>query len=217
MSRKENRKAKKKKITRFINMILFLVLIISIFTGSIYFKFFLKKEIDKEETYIYSEVGSEENDDISGENKENETSETDQIDEISGYKVIGKIIIAKIGLEDVILEKTTDQSLNLGLTKFWGPNLNEAGNVSITGHNYKIKRSPLFSKLNNVKIGDQFEIQDLSGRKVTYKIYEKFTVEPTDTSVIEQNKDGKREVTLITCTKGAKKRIIIKAKETSVN
>ena len=143
----------------------------------------------------------------------NEEQAEEDITQVGGYAVIGKIKIPKIELEDVILEKTTDDSLNLGLTKFWGPEMNEIGNFSITGHNYKINRSELFSKLDNLIVGDTFSLEDQKGRTVTYKVYKKYTVDPKDTTPIDQNKDGKREVTLITCTKGAKKRIIIKARE----
>ncbi len=143
----------------------------------------------------------------------NEEQAEENITQVGGYAVIGKIKVPKIGLEDVILEKTTDDSLNLGLTKFWGPEMNEIGNFSITGHNYKIDRSELFSKLDNLIVGDTFSLEDQKGRTVTYKVYKKYTVDPKDTTPIDQNKDGKREVTLITCTKGAKKRIIIKARE----
>lgn len=135
------------------------------------------------------------------------------IEQIGGYKVIGKIIIDKINLNDVILEKTTDESLNYGITKFWGPNINEPGNFSITGHNYKIKRSNLFKDLDELEINDTFILEDLENNRVTYKIYDKSVVPPTDTSGIDQNNDGKRETTLITCTKGAVNRIVFKARE----
>lgn len=135
------------------------------------------------------------------------------IEQLGGYKVIGKIIIDKINLKDVILEKTTDESLNYGITKFWGPNINEPGNFSITGHNYKIKRSNLFKDLDKLEVNDTFILEDLENNKVTYKIYDKSVVPPTDTSGIDQNNDGKREATLITCTKGAVNRIVFKARE----
>lgn len=142
-----------------------------------------------------------------------EITNDNEIQSIGNYKVIGKIIISKIELEDVILEKTTDTSLNLGITKFWGPDINKPGNVSITGHNYKIERSKLFSELDKLQKGDTFELEDMDKNRITYKIFDKYTVYPENTDSIDQNYDGKREVTLITCTKGAKKRIIIKARE----
>ena len=164
----------------------------------------------KEETVTQAEdIVLQENNNVIEQEEKNE----EEITQIGGYAVIGKIKIPKIELEDVILEKTTDDSLDLGLTKFWGPEMNEIGNFSITGHNYKIDRSELFSKLDNLTVGDTFSLEDQKGRCVTYKVYNKYIVNPKDTTPIDQNKDGKREVTLITCTRGAKERIIIKAKE----
>lgn len=147
------------------------------------------------------------------ENKAQEKIDINTVKEIKGYKVIGRIKINKLNYEDIILDKTTTESLKLGLTKFWGPEMNEIGNFSISGHNYKIDRSQLFSKLDNLTEGDTFSLKDLTGRTVNYKIYKKYKVLPSDTSPIDQNEDGKREVTLITCTRNAKERIIFKAKE----
>ena len=170
----------------------------------------IEVETSTENANNENETAVQEN--IETESNENET-ESEEIKKIGNYKVIGKIKIDKINLEDVILEKTTDTSLNLGLTKFWGPGINKPGNVSITGHNYKIDRSKLFSELDKIKKGDTFELEDMDKNRIKYKIYDKYTVEPEDTSCIDQNNDGKREVTLITCTKGAQKRIIFKARE----
>ena len=147
------------------------------------------------------------------ENKVQEKIDINTVKEIKGYKVIGRIKINKLNYEYIILDKTTTESLKLGLTKFWGPEMNEVGNFSISGHNYQIDRSQLFSKLDNLVEGDTFSLKDLKGRTVNYKIYKKYKVLPSDTSPIDQNEDGKREVTLITCTRNAKERIIFKARE----
>lgn len=55
--------------------------------------------------------------------------------EMGGYKVIGIIKIPKIDLEYPILEKTNKESLNISITKFWGNEINEIGNVTLAGHN----------------------------------------------------------------------------------
>ena len=55
--------------------------------------------------------------------------------ELGGYKVIGIIKIPKIELEYPILEKTNTESLNISITKFWGNEINEIGNVTLAGHN----------------------------------------------------------------------------------
>ena len=43
--------------------------------------------------------------------------------------------------------------------------------------------------------------------------YDKYVVDPTDVSCTSQNTDGRREITLITCTNDSKQRVIVKARE----
>lgn len=210
-------KEKNKKIKIVIG-ICFISISICIIALYIWKYYDIKKTIDyNTDVETVSENIVDESSNSIEENADNEQIENEEkqeeIKKIGKYNVIGKIIIEKIDLEDVILEKTTDTSLNLGLTKFWGPEINKPGNVSITGHNYKIERSKLFSELDKLQKGDTFELEDINKNRIIYKIYNKYTVDPEDTSCIDQNNDGKREVTLITCTKGAQKRIIIKARE----
>ena len=214
---KRYNKEKNKKIKIVIG-ICFISISICIIVLYIWKYYKIKKNTNySTEVETVSENIMDENSTIIEENVENEQYENEEkqeeIKKIGQYNVIGKIIIDKIELEDVILEKTTDTSLNLGLTKFWGPGINKPGNVSITGHNYKIERSKLFSELDKLQKGDTFELEDMNKNRIIYKIYNKYTVDPEDTSCIDQNNDGRREVTLITCTKGAQKRIIIKARE----
>ena len=69
-----------------------------------------------------------------------ENAETDKVIQtidakMGGYKVIGIIKIPKIDLEYPILEKTNKESLNISITKFWGNEINEIGNVTLAGHN----------------------------------------------------------------------------------
>lgn len=126
------------------------------------------------------------------------------------YKVLGVIVIDKLGLQKNILDKTTDSSLNLSVTKFYGPNLNEKGNFCITGHNYE----EIFAYLGSLELNDTFYIIDkANSEKVTYKIYNKYTVNPTELDCLSQETNGKREVTLITCNPGGVTRLILKAEE----
>lgn len=139
-----------------------------------------------------------------------EVAEKEIPDQIGGYDVLGIIVIDKIGLEQNILNKTTDSSLNLAVTKFYGPQLNEKGNFCITGHNYR----NLFIDLHNLENGDTFYIIDKAqARQVTYKVYKKYTVYPTELDCLSQSTNGKKEVTLITCNPGGLTRLIIKAQE----
>ena len=67
------------------------------------------------------------------------------------------IVIDEIDAENYILDKTTEYSLNLDVTKFYGPDLNERGNFCITGHNAR----GLFNNLKKLDIGDTFYIIDI--------------------------------------------------------
>lgn len=135
--------------------------------------------------------------------------DVDMPEKIGNYNILGKIEIPKISLKMYILDVTTDESLNLSLTKFWGRNIHDASNFSIIGHNYK----GMFKDLKNLEVGDTFTLTDREGRICTYVVYEIFIVEPDDVSCIEDTLKGEREVTLITCTTGGAKRLILKAKE----
>lgn len=125
------------------------------------------------------------------------------------YEILGEIEIPKINVKKYILDETTDESLGLSLTKFWGANLHEVGNFSIIGHNY----NNLFKRLKELEIGDTFTITARNGEKGTYEVYKSYIVEPDDMDCIEDSLIGQREVTLITCTVGGAQRLIVKAQE----
>lgn len=127
------------------------------------------------------------------------------------YYTIGIINIPSINVNYPILSTYTDELLKIAPCKFHGPNPNEIGNLCIAGHNYK--NSKFFSKVPNLQLGDTIEITDLSGRMLTYTVYDKFIVNPDELECTSQLTDGKKEITLITCTNDNKQRHIIKARE----
>lgn len=136
----------------------------------------------------------------------------EKIDEkFSGYNVIAELKIPKINLITDVLEQYSKEALLVSVTKFWGSSPNEIGNFCISGHNYVNKN--MFNKLKRLEIGDNLLLTDKNQNTIEYKIYDIFKVEPSDTSVVSQKTDGKREVTLITCTSDSKQRIIVKALE----
>ncbi len=133
------------------------------------------------------------------------------IEEYQGYKVSAKLEIPKIKLETYVLQEFSEASLNVSVTKFWGPNPNEIGNLCIAGHNFQ--RKNMFRNLKKLEIGDTFYILDNRIGKVEYEIYELYRVTPEDVSCLSQETNQRKEVTLITCTNDSKKRIIVKARE----
>ncbi|MCI8470774.1 MAG: sortase [Clostridia bacterium] len=131
-------------------------------------------------------------------------------DKMEGYNVLGVIVIDKLDMKKNILAKTDDSALNISVTKFYGPNLNEVGNFCIAGHNYE----DIFERANELELNDTFYIIDKAkGEKVTYKIYDKYSINPTELDCLSQETEGRREVTIITCNPGGFTRLIIKAQE----
>lgn len=129
------------------------------------------------------------------------------------YETIGIVRIPKINLSYPILAQTTNvEIMKVAPYKFWGANPNEVGNLCIIGHNYR-RKGVFFSDVPSLEIGDIVEIQDLSQRTIQYEIYDIHTVDPNDRSDTTQYTNGKKEVTLITCTDDTKQRVIVKCTE----
>ena len=135
----------------------------------------------------------------------------DIITEYKGYTVSSKLTIPTISLETYILQNYSVNALRVSVTKFWGVDANQIGNFCVAGHNFKNKN--MFSNLKKLNIGDRLFISDNEIGKIEYEIYDKFIVFPHETDCLNPETNGKREVTLITCTIDSKQRIIIKAKE----
>ena len=129
------------------------------------------------------------------------------------YEIIGRVKIPKINIDYPILEQTTNVELmKVSPYKFWGANPNEVGNLCIIGHNYR-RKEVFFSDVPSLVVGDIVEIEDLSKRTIQYEVYDIHTVDPNDKSDTTQYTNGKKEVTLITCTDDAKQRVIVKCTE----
>ena len=129
------------------------------------------------------------------------------------YETIGIVRIPKINVNYPILAQTTNVELmKVAPYKFWGANPNEVGNLCIIGHNYR-RRGVFFSDVPSLSVGDLVEIQDLTQRTIQYEVYDIHTVDPNDRSDTTQYTNGKKEVTLITCTDDAKQRVIVKCTE----
>lgn len=127
------------------------------------------------------------------------------------YYPMARINIPSIDCDYPILNETTDELLKIAPCKFWGTDPNEVGNFCIVGHNYRSDK--FFSHVPELRIGNNIEITDLSGRTIVYKVYDKYVVEPDDTDCTTQRTNGLKEITLITCTDDSKQRVIVKARE----
>jgi len=148
-------------------------------------------------------------DNLSAKDGEKDKELDNNSDKLRGYNVIAKINIPKIGLNTEVLSEYSEEALKVSTTKFYGAGPNEIGNFCVSGHNYK--KSNMFSKLKNVSVGDEINVTDNKDVTIKYKVYDTFKVDPKDTKCLSQKTNGKKEITLITCTTNSKLRIIVKA------
>ena len=128
------------------------------------------------------------------------------------YETIGVVRIPKINITYPILSKTTDALMKIAPCKFHGCSPNEVGNLCVIAHNYR-RKGVFFSDVENLVIGDIVEIQDLSQRVIQYEVYDIHTVMPNNVADTTQKTNGRKEVTLITCTDDSEQRIIVRCKE----
>lgn len=118
--------------------------------------------------------------------------------------------IPSLKIEYPVLTETTDELLEISLNKFWGGSPNSVGNYCIVGHNYKSGK--MFGKLSQIKNGDKVNLTDMSGKTLTYEVYNKYVVYPDNVECTSQITNGLTEMTLITCTNGGKQRLIVKCR-----
>lgn len=126
------------------------------------------------------------------------------------YNYIGVINIPSLGIKYPILSSTSEELLKVSVTKYWGPNPHEVGNLVIAGHNYR--NSKFFSKLLKIENGAKIEITDLKGKTLEYTVYDTYKVDPNNNDCTSQLTDGHTEITLITCTNDNKERFVVKAR-----
>ena len=202
----------KKKIIIYKVLLIILIIAAVITGGMIFHKQYEDKIYDKENNELVR-VFREELKKMENENSKNDKNkEKKKIDlEYKGQKVIGLIEIPAIDLEYPILEKTTNLAMATSISRYYGGEINEFGNVSLAGHNNY--SGTMFGKNKNLEKGDDVLLTDQTGRTLKYKIYDKFVTHPDDTDVLETKDKTIREVTLITCKNGRSERLIIKAKE----
>ena len=102
-------------------------------------------------------------------------------------KVIGTLEIPEINISYPIFSECSDELLKISLCKFYGPNLNESGNLCIAGHNYD--NGKFFSNLFLLNTGSKIIIYDKNLAKSIYIVYSKYEIMPSDLSCILQNTD----------------------------
>jgi len=138
----------------------------------------------------------------------NSSSGSDQT--FKGFTVVGTIEIPKTKVSYPILEENTPAAIEKSVAMLYGPGPNKVGNTIIIGHNYR--NGQFFANNKNLSLGDKVYITDLSGKRLSYTIYDKFETNLEDTEFITRNTNGAREISLQTCTDDASLRLVILAK-----
>lgn len=209
---------------------LLIIFIIAILSGLGYliYKYYQKYKINDDSSDYLNGVFDTYINDIAPDD-ENEIDETNAVKEQTGsegtrgintdalsyrgYRVEGKLEMPSVKLQYPVLEEMKNiNELEISVAIQYGVGLNKVGNTVIIGHNY---RSGLFFGSNKkMNIGDSIFITDsATGKRIKYKIYNKYTTEENDTSFYNRNTNGKREVSLVTCMSNNNYRLVILARE----
>jgi len=122
---------------------------------------------------------------------------------------VAVIEIPDINISYPVINEYTEKNVNIAPTKLAGPGPNEIGNFVIVGHNTWDNK--YFSNLHKLEKYDIVELKDTSGKKVLYRVYELGEIEQNDLSCLEQETNGEKHLTLITCIKNKpNKRLVVK-------
>ncbi|MBS5886117.1 MAG: class D sortase [Clostridium sp.] len=188
----------KEKIRRGIGIILIIVglaLIVSI----VYKKIETSKK-QKELQNILEQVISEDPED---------GSEGKQEKSINGYEPVALIEIPSINLSQGLVEGITDDILQYYLGHFeTSVKPGEKGNFAVAGHRVS-DYSEAFVNLYKVEAEDKVIVK-ANKKEYIYKVTENFIVDPSRVDVLDNTDDA--TITLITCTVGAKERVVVKGK-----
>ena len=130
-----------------------------------------------------------------------------------GFNVLGTIEIPKTNVKYPILEApASNDKIEVAVAVQYplDATLNSVGNVVISGHNYR--NGTFFSDNKKLTNGDKIYITDLNGSKVEYRVYNTFVAETNENSFYNRDTDGKREITLYSCTDDLSGRLIVEAR-----
>lgn len=188
----------KEKIRRLIGLILIIVGL-SIIGNVIYKKMDTKKKQNELQTILETVINEEP--------KELTTEQEEEL--INGYKPIALMEIPSIGLSQGLVEGIADDVLQYYLGHFEdSAKPGENGNFAVAGHRVS-DYSEAFVNLYKVEIGDKILVK-ANKKEYVYEITENFIVTPDRVDVLDQTEDP--TITLVTCTVGAKERVIVKGK-----
>jgi sortase A len=124
-------------------------------------------------------------------------------------KIVGILEIPDIDLKLPVLEGISSANLNIAAGHIPGTDVpGQLGNCVIAAHrSYTYGR--MFNRLEQLNVGNEIHIRT-TDTTFTFTVYEIKTVEPTDVSVLNRNKQ-QRILTLLTCTEDGSQRLVLHA------
>lgn len=130
--------------------------------------------------------------------------------EIQKQKLLKENVVVEItdlNIEAPVLEGTDNKTLSKAAGHFINTGKVGSGNYCIAGHSSTIYKE-YFNDLKKAEIGMQINLYDKEKKCYTYKVSEKFIVEPDETWVL--NDFGDNRITIITCTDdGTQRQVVI--------
>lgn len=126
-------------------------------------------------------------------------------------KVIGRLSAPSIYLDQIVVEGVSESQLAVGPGHFPQTALPGDGNCVIAGH-LNVNGSP-FRDLERLQPGDTVAFET-EKRLVEYRVQSRRIIDPDDVDVLKQT--GASRLELITCTPGARHRLLILCKQTKI-
>ncbi|MET3507790.1 class D sortase [Halalkalibacter oceani] len=118
-----------------------------------------------------------------------------------------RLEIPVIDLNQLVLPETTEQNLKVALTQIKKEQVPGEGNFTIAGHRgYRAERH--FSRLPEIDKGDTVLLH-ANDKTYKYQVFSTEIIEPTYLKILEDH-PFRREITLITCTRGGQERIAVR-------
>ena len=217
------------KYSNFLTILLVIIIIVIIgiigFLGYKYYKTYIIKNSSEDFVDTFGDsttngenkTGDNTQNDITfegveeGENNTASSSEGKK-KQYNGFDVAGTIEIPVTNLKCPVLEQYeySPKALETSVVVLYGPGLNQIGNTTIAGHNYR--NGVFFSNNKKLSVGDKIYITDSTGKRLSYTIYDKFEAAENEADYITRDTQGAIEISLTTCTDDSKARLIILAK-----
>ena len=212
-----------KKYSNFLTILL-VVIVIAIIAiigvlGYKYYETYITKNSSEDFVDSFGDGLADSNDNGTNDVKFDGVDEGDSTDSTNGKKkkyngfdVAGTIEIPATNLKCPILEQYeySPKALETSVVILYGVGLNQPGNTTIAGHNYR--NGLFFSNNKKLNVGDKIYITDSTGKRLAYTIYNKFEAAENESDYITRDTQGATEISLTTCTDDSKARTIILAK-----